>query len=230
VKGTKPIKVAGALIVVVLLLDSSLLVSASIPSGHASQAHPQQQGVNSLPLLATPGGIWAFADGQYLSANMTARGEIMAYILTNPGVYMREVSEDLGLSMGAVQYHIWVLSKNGEIEECRTGKYRRFFGAAKYGETERMVISLLRQGKAGRILTLLSEEPPLTHMKLAELIGLSSQALTWHMKRLKSFGMVESGVFQGQSARTYRIMDGVAQMVRASVRPMPGPVQVPTVR
>lgn len=154
----------------------------------------------------------------------------MAFIMTNPGVYLREISEDLGLSMGAVQYHTWVLYKNGEIEECRTGKYRRFFGAAKYGETERKVISLLRQGTAGKILTLLSEERPLTHMKLAELLGLSSQALTWHMKRLESMGIIECGVFQGQSMRTYRLVDGVAQKVRASVRPIPGLVQVPTIR
>ena len=153
----------------------------------------------------------------------------MAYILTNPGVYMREVSEDLGLSMGVVQYHIWVLSKNGEIEECRTGRYRRFFGAAKYGETERRVVSILRQGKAGKILTLLSAEPSLAHMKLADLLGMSSQALTWHMKRLESMGLVETNVFDGQCRRTYSLADGVGPMVLASSRPLERLVQVPTV-
>ena len=143
----------------------------------------------------------------------------MAYILVNPGVYLREMSEDLGLAMGVVQYHIWVLSKNGEIEECRTGRYRRFFGAAKYGEIERTVISLLRQGTAGRILTLLSDGPPLTHMKLADLLGISSQALTWHMKRLESMGILEPGTLQG--GRTYRLLEGVAQLVLMSSRLQP---------
>jgi len=159
---------------------------------------------------------------------MSTRGGIVSFILTNPGVYMREVSEDLGLSMGVVQYHIWVLSKNGEVEECRTGRYRRFFGAAKYGETERKVISLLRQGTAGKILALLAEGPPLTHMKLAELLGMSSQAVTWHMKRLESMGMVETGVLQEQPTRTYRLADGIAQKVQSASRPLPKlvPVQV----
>ena len=230
-RNTNRFRVLTALIVVAVLLDASLLVDSSVAKG--SQGMPQgtqPNGANPVLQVAMPFGNWTFASGPYLSANLSTRGEIMAYILTNPGVYMREVSEDLGLSMGAVQYHVWVLSKNGEIEDCRTGKYRRFFGAVKYGETERKVISLLRQGTAGKILTLLSEGPPLTHMKLAELLGMSSQALTWHMKRLESMGMVETGIFQGQFKRTYRLVDGVAQKVRMASRPLPRLVQVPTLR
>ena len=223
--GTNHVKVAAALILTVMLLDTSLLVSASLPQQHLSPAPSQRPGAATpLALLATPAGVWSFTDGRYLSANMTTRGEIMAYILVNPGVYLREMSEDLGLAMGVVQYHTWVLSKNGEIEECRTGRYRRFFGAAKYGEIERTVISLLRQGTAGRILTLLSDGPPLTHMKLADLLGISSQALTWHMKRLESMGILEPSTLQG--GRTYRLLEAVAQQVRTSSKQQPGMTQV----
>ena len=131
----------------------------------------------------------------------------MAYILTNPGVYMREVSEDLGLSMGAVQYHVWVLSKNGEIEEYRTGRYRRFFGAAKYSETERMVISLLRQGTTGRIILALAGEGPMQHMRLAAVLGLSSQALSWHARRLSAMGVIEATPTVDHQGRSYRLTD-----------------------
>jgi len=219
------LKVFATCVVVATLLDSSLLVSASLMQGHHSQG-TQSIGVNLVLQITTPLGEWNFAGGQYLSANMTTRGEIMAYILTNPGVYMREVSEDLGLSMGVVQYHIWVLTKNGEIEECRTGRYRRFFGAARYEEMERKVISLLRQGTAGKIISILAEGPPLTHMELAELLGVTSQALTWQMRRLRGMGMVETGVFQGQMRSAYRLVDGIAQKARDSASPIPKLVQV----
>jgi predicted transcriptional regulator len=178
-------------------------------------------------LLATPAGTWSFTGGQYLSANMTTRGEIMAFILTNPGVYLREISEDLGLAMGVVQYHTWVLTKNGEVEECRSGRYRRFFGAARFGQVEREVISLMRQGTAGRILVLLSESQPLPHTELAGLLGISSQALTWHMKRLKSMGMVEGVFFQDQMTRFYRLTTDIAQKVKESARQVPRMAQVP---
>lgn len=226
----KRLNVAAALVLTVLL-GSSLLVTAILPQQHQNPVSSSQSSATTpLALLATPAGAWAFSDGQYLSANMSTRGEIMAFILANPGVYLREISEDLGLSMGTVQYHTWVLYKNGEIEECRAGRYRRFFGAAKFGDKERKVISLLRQGTAGRILTVLSVENPLTHTQLAALLGLSSQALTWHMKKLEGLGIVEAGVFQGQSRRTYRLVDDITQEVKALVRPIPGLVQAPTIR
>jgi predicted transcriptional regulator len=165
-----------------------------------------------LALLAAQPGVWAFTDGSYLSANMSTRGEIMAYILTNPGVYLREISDDLALPMGVVQYHLWVLGKNGELEECRSGRYRRFFGAARYPETKRKVLSLLRQGTAGRILSSLSEEP-LTHMKLAAILGISSQALSWHVRRLREMGMIEIET-QNRGQRTYVLPDFVCQEVQ----------------
>ena len=138
----------------------------------------------------------------------------MAYILTNPGVYLREISEDLGLSLGAVQYHVWALTRDGQLEECRSGRYRRFFGAARYAEGERTVLSLMRQGAEGRILAVLSEEPK-SHTELAAAVGLSSQALTWHMKRLLMMGVVESGLRRGSERCRYYLDDSILARVRA---------------
>jgi len=227
---TNRLRALTALVLIAVLLDASALVDSSLVQGrHGTSQGTQPNGVNTTFQVAAPLGNWTLASGPY-PANLSTRGEIMAFILTNPGVYMREVSEDLGLPMGTVQYHTWMLAKNGEVEECRTGKFRRFFGAGKYSETERKVISLLRQRTAGKIVTLLSEGQPLTHMKLADLLGLSSQALTWHMKRLESMGVVETGVFQGQLMRTYRLVDDVAQQLRAAGHPLPKLVQVPAIR
>ena len=230
VRDTNRLRALTALVVVAVLFDASVLVDSSVAQGrHGVLQGAQQYGGNTILQVAAPLGNWTFASGPN-PANLSTRGEIMAFILTNPGVYMREVSEDLGLPMGTVQYHTWMLAKNGEVEECRTGKYRRFFGAGKYTETERKVISLLRQGTAGKIVKLLSEEQPLAHMKLAELLGLSSQALTWHMKRLESMGVVENAFFQGQPMRTYRLVDGVAQKVQTAGHPVAKLAKVPAIR
>jgi DNA-binding transcriptional ArsR family regulator len=200
--------------VVAILLDSSLLVAASLPQRQLTHAQSARTDAGGLALLYTQGGIWAFSDGRYLSANLTARGEIMAFILTNPGVYLREISEDLGISLGAVQYHIWTLTRAGQLEEFRSRRYRRFFGASRYPEAERIVLSLLRQGTDGRILTALSAGPH-SHAELAESVGLTSQALTWHMKRLRSMGVVEAAPLKGLERCSYRLVDSVLPQVRA---------------
>jgi predicted transcriptional regulator len=139
----------------------------------------------------------------------------MAFILTNPGVYLREISEDLGLAMGVVQYHTWVLTKNGEVEECRSGRYRRFFGAGRYQEDEREVISLMRRGTTGKILLALSENQVLAHVRLARLLGISSQALSWQMRLLKRVGVVDTFETQVRGELSYRLVDGIAPIVRS---------------
>ena len=100
---------------------------------------------------------------------------ITEYVTVNPGVYLREISEELDLPIGVVQYHMWNLVKDGQLEDYRSGRYRRFFGAGMYPKMEQTVISLLRQETAGKILVLLSAGQPLSHMKLATTLGLSSQ-------------------------------------------------------
>ena len=221
--GTKRVKVAAALVLAVMLLDTSLLVSASLPHQRLPLSPSQSSSASTpLALLANPAGAWSFADGGYLAANVTTRGEIMAYILTNPGVYLREMSEDLGLSLGVVQYHTWVLTRNGEVEEYRSGRYRRFFGTGRYQEEERVVISLLRQGTTGRILETLAGDGPLTHMALARALCMSSQALSWQMKRLKESGIVQGVSIQGQQAEGYCLLPNAVPIVRSLMAQKPG--------
>ena len=226
--GTKRIKVAAALVLTVMLLDTSLLVSASLPHQRLSPSPSQSSGASTpLALVATHAGAWSLADGGYLAANVTTRGEIMAYILANPGVYLREMSEDLGLSLGVVQYHTWVLTRNGEVEEYRSGRYRRFFGTGRYQEEERVVISLLRQGTTGRILEALAGDGPLTHMALARALGISSQALSWQMKRLKETGIVQEVSVQGQPVGGYCLLPNALPIVRSLTAQKPGTRQGP---
>lgn len=215
--GTKPINVAMTLLMVAILLDSSLLVSASLPPGRPSRSRSSQAVTSAL--LATPSGFWAFADGQSFPANMSNRGEIMSFILANPGVYLREISEDLGMPMGVVQYHLWVLAKEGQLEESRSGRYRRFFGAGRYLETERTILSLLRQGTPGRILAALSKGP-MTHVQLAAMLGLTSQGLSWQVRRLKDAGVLETVQPLG-TRRSYCLTGAACEAVRACMVHMP---------
>jgi len=133
---------------------------------------------------------------------------ILSYITANPGVYLRELTEDLGLCMGVVQYHVWALTRDGQVEDCRSGRFRRFFRARAYQETERLVMSLLKQGTTGRILVLLAERQPLAHTRLAWILGISSQGLSWQMARLRRYGIIEASTFQGAMTREYRLTDG----------------------
>jgi DNA-binding MarR family transcriptional regulator len=144
-------------------------------------------------------------------ANVSTRAEILGFITNNPGSYLRDVSEEMGLAIGDVQYHLWILIKNGEIIDRRDGRYRRFFESGKYSEMEQKVISALRQDTAGRILIRLAGEQSVSHMQLANMLGLTSQAVTWQMGRLRLTGLVE--VVPGSEGKSYRLADCASEFV-----------------
>lgn len=119
----------------------------------------------------------------------------MQYVVENPGSYLREMAEFLSLPLAVVQYHISVLEKTGQVQGYRNGRYKRFFAAGVYGETQQKVISAIRQDTPSKILRILASsnsQSELSHVKLARTLGISSQALTWQMNRLKALGIVES--------------------------------------
>jgi len=209
---TKLGETAAVLLIIAILLDSPVFVAAA--QGLRSSAHsaPAQEGSYRLVSVSGSGPPWSSA-GLEDATNQTTRELILAYVVANPGVYLRELAEDLDFSMGVVQYHIWALSKDGRVEDCRTGRFRRFFGAGRYQEVERRVISLLKQGTAGRIILLLSRGELLTHANLARILGISSQALSWQIGRLRTMGVVRASGFQGRTGKTYSLPECVSEVV-----------------
>jgi predicted transcriptional regulator len=162
--------------------------------------------------------LWDFANNPGDQVNLTNRAVILSYITANPGVYLRELTEDLGLCMGVVQYHVWALTRDGQVEECRSGRFRRLFRAREYEEIERKVMSLLKQGTTGRILVFLLREQPVAHMRLAGILGISSQGLSWQMRRLRRYGLVEASAFHSRTSRRYRLTDDAFQVVSKALK------------
>lgn len=121
--------------------------------------------------------------------NQSTRVEIYNLIKNDPGIYFREICDRLGLSIGNVQYHLNLLENRGLLLVKQDGRYKRYFEVGKYSETEMQMISLLKHPTMARILTFLHASPQ-THGGLADILGISSQALSWQMNLLKKTGFV----------------------------------------
>jgi len=70
------------------------------------------------------------------------------------------------------------------VSFIRDGRYKRFFHAKKFSKKEMLTISLLRHKTARRILEVLLNKKEISHGALACEVSITSQALTWQMKRL----------------------------------------------
>lgn len=141
------------------------------------------QSVVSIPIIA---GV----DLDESSRNSSARGEILDFVRDNPGVHFRGICRHLGLSIGVVQYHLDLLTSTGHLTSRRERRYKRYFESGRFSETDIEVISALRNGTARKIIAILLGEPAMRHADLASLLDISSQALTWQMKRLKANGLI----------------------------------------
>jgi len=88
--------------------------------------------------------------------------------------------------VGLAEYHLGVLVKSGLLSFTRDGRYKRFFVAKQYSLRERAMICVLRRKTTKRIFTALLHKKEFSHCRLAQEVKVTSQALTWQMKPLKT--------------------------------------------
>lgn len=134
--------------------------------------------------------------GNSLSLNSTlsqpTRNMIFSIIEANPGIHFRGICSILGISVGVAQYHLGILTKAGLIRSFRDGRFKRFFNSQEFSSWELQIISLLRKKTTGIILTSLLRKKSVSHKRLTQETGISSQALSWHIRRLKFLGILNT--------------------------------------
>lgn len=182
-------KRGSTLTILVVLMIFSLAILGSFEyekkEGDATKLGPTLPLVyGSLPRVASGSIV-----GQ-LILNSSTRLTIYNYVSKTPGVHFRGICSGLGLHVGVVQYHLNRLANQGLLTSRKDRKYRRYFEARRFSKEEMEVISTLRNETTRRAVSTILESPRLSHGSLASTLGISSQGLTWLMKRLKEEGAV----------------------------------------
>ena len=150
-----------------------------------------QKNSNFSPTISTaPFFVGAIFSDDSAFLNQSTRMEIYNFVKSNPGTQFRGICNSLNLPIGTAQYHLNLLTKVGLLSFFRDGRYKRYFESKRFTKIEMTVISFLQHQTAGRILSILLEEFQISHRDLAQQLEISSQALTWQMKRLKVLGLV----------------------------------------
>jgi DNA-binding transcriptional ArsR family regulator len=143
--------------------------------------------INQYTLLTvTPSLSTATSPPTQTYLNNTTRSEIFNFIGENPGAGFRAIAAALCLPLGLAEYHLGILVKSGLVSYVRDGRYKRFFVAKRYSKGEMQTISLLRHRTTKRIIEVLLHKKELSHSRLADEVEITSQALTWQMKTLRS--------------------------------------------
>jgi DNA-binding transcriptional ArsR family regulator len=182
-------------------------VHSGIPSLRAVTTDPYC--LLALPTTVFSANVTASSQAPF---NNGTRTQIYNYVEGTPGVQFRGICAALSLPVGLAQYHLGVLVKAGLVSFIRDGRYKRFFPSKKFSRKQMLTISLLRHKTAKRILEALLRKKQLSHGELAGEVEITSQALTWQMKRL---GKTEFIMQTNEGLRTiYSLNEDSTPMLR----------------
>jgi hypothetical protein len=127
----------------------------------------------------------------------TKRMVIKETIERNPGIRLREVYRTTRFSMGVTQYHISCLEAE-EIESIELGKCKHFFvQEADFSENEKTWLSIVRNPNVKKILQSLGSDKNHYYQKdIVKMTGISKGMVSYYVKQLKQFGIIDDGYNQ----------------------------------
>ena len=130
------------------------------------------------------------------------KSTILEFIIANPSSHLRKIKNNLGYSMGTVQYYLALLEKESKIKSVKTKFYKNYYHIS---ESDEEILSVFNLDSPRSIVMYLIQHEPSTHQDIAKGIELSSSTVSWHMKRLLELQVVQTE-YSGKYT-VYRLRD-----------------------
>ncbi|MCA1812624.1 MAG: MarR family transcriptional regulator [Halobacteriales archaeon] len=123
------------------------------------------------------------------------RRKVYRLVIQYPGVHLRGVEQQLGISSALASYHLHELEKSGWVRSYEMESYTRWFpGAAskqaKFSRRERKLLGLLREEAALQVTLHLLDRGGATHGELVEVLGLAKSTVSYHLAKMERLGLV----------------------------------------
>jgi len=120
---------------------------------------------------------------------MKRREEIFEVIKKKPGITFREITRELNVGVGTLQYHLRKLEDEGRVFSKRLGGKRYLFPSEMREVAQRLLMAISTENKRKVILALL--DGPLTQTKIIKKTGMSQPSVSYHLKSLIELGVVK---------------------------------------
>lgn len=124
------------------------------------------------------------------------RRRVYRHVLQYPGVHLRGIEQQLGVSAALASYHLHSLEKDRWVRSYDMEGYTRWFPGPRseekaLGRRERRLLGLLREEAALQVALLLLDRGPLTHAQLVEELGLAKSTVSYHLSKMERMGLVK---------------------------------------
>lgn len=137
-----------------------------------------------------------YGSGTYYGSNsMTEkvrkpRNAIVDCVDENPGIHFNELVRSVSLATGQVQYHMYSLIEENEVEEFSLYGKTHYY-PTEYPEEDRGAVALLRRETAREVVLYLVENGESRPDEIADELGIARSTLEWHLGRLVDQGLVD---------------------------------------
>jgi predicted transcriptional regulator len=116
---------------------------------------------------------------------------ILLHIKENPGCYLRQIKNDLHLSMGSIQYHLNKLENGGRITSQRSGLHKHYFPIGVFNDNEKEIMRFLTLETSREIIMFITEQGNPTQTDIVKKIDISSSSINWHLQRMLNSKLIE---------------------------------------
>ena len=137
--------------------------------------------------------------------DLPLRKRIAEYVRRNPGVYFRQITRDLNLAVGQLDFHLNTLVKGEVLVKESSGGNARYFVRDRFSKEEKRIIAVLRKEIPRGIVLYLIKNPGSTPSQILDNFRFTSATLSYHMKRLEKAGILQAE--QVGRERHYQVID-----------------------
>jgi predicted transcriptional regulator len=146
------------------------------------------------------------------------RKTIFETVCANPGAGVQEVAATARVSYSTATYHLDRLVAAGMLVMTPDGNKLCYYkNGGSFTEAERRILPILKNTEAARVLEAIVREPGTYRSALANVLGVTTTTINWHLKRLREAGLVSEDR-QGRSAYLYPTSEGQSSLAALATK------------
>lgn len=136
---------------------------------------------------------------------LNTRRKIYELVVKNQGLHLSKIADLLKMSISLVEYHLLFLEKNGIMYSEKESGFVRYYTKSGIGNSDREMLSILRQEIPLKIVLFLLKTTNATHKDILKVCDVAPSTLSYHLKKLVNHKIISMTAY-GED-RGYSIVD-----------------------